>query len=132
MPVTRAPSVDDERGTTVTIAADGRDILAAVFPGHIALLQKMLLVRVEACKNSERGDFNRGRADVVDDAMGLRPFGATGGIRDVNSISRDRSDRARSEGLYGAKGNVPLYSTARRELGSSNVLQIERLDVAVE
>jgi len=41
--VTRAPSVDDERGTTVTITAQGRDILAAVFPGHIALLQKMLL-----------------------------------------------------------------------------------------
>jgi len=41
--VTRAPSVDDERGTTVTITAQGRDILAAVFPGHVALLQKMLL-----------------------------------------------------------------------------------------
>ena len=41
--VTRAPSVDDERGTTVTITVQGRDILAAVFPGHIALLQKMLL-----------------------------------------------------------------------------------------
>ena len=41
--VTRAPSLDDERGTTVTITAQGRDILAAVFPGHIALLQKMLL-----------------------------------------------------------------------------------------
>jgi len=41
--VTRAQSVDDERGTTVTITEQGRDILAAVFPGHIALLQKMLL-----------------------------------------------------------------------------------------
>ena len=41
--VNRAPSVDDERGTTVTITEQGRDILAAVFPGHIALLQKMLL-----------------------------------------------------------------------------------------
>lgn len=41
--VTRAPSVDDERGTTVAITAHGRELLAAVFPGHIGLLQKMLL-----------------------------------------------------------------------------------------
>jgi DNA-binding MarR family transcriptional regulator len=41
--VSRAPSVDDERGTTVTITAEGRDILAAVFPGHIAVLQELLL-----------------------------------------------------------------------------------------
>ena len=41
--VTRAQSVDDERGTTVTITAQGRTILAAVFPGHIDLLHKMLL-----------------------------------------------------------------------------------------
>jgi len=41
--VTRAQSIDDERGTTVAITEQGRDILAAVFPGHIALLQKMLL-----------------------------------------------------------------------------------------
>jgi DNA-binding MarR family transcriptional regulator len=41
--VTRAPSVDDERGTTVTITEKGRDVLAHVFPGHIALVNELLL-----------------------------------------------------------------------------------------
>ena len=40
--VTRAPSVDDERGTTVTITAEGRETLAKVFPGHIAVLKDLL------------------------------------------------------------------------------------------
>jgi DNA-binding MarR family transcriptional regulator len=40
--VTRAPSADDERGTTVTITEEGRDILKRVFPGHIAVLEELL------------------------------------------------------------------------------------------
>ena len=40
--VTRAQSLDDERATTVTITDQGRDILATVFPGHIALLNELL------------------------------------------------------------------------------------------
>lgn len=40
--VTRAPSVDDERGTTVTITDQGREILARVFPGHVAVLNELL------------------------------------------------------------------------------------------
>jgi len=40
--VTRAPSADDERSTTVTITSAGRDLLARVFPGHIALLNDLL------------------------------------------------------------------------------------------
>src|SRR4051794_8444757 len=40
--VTRAPSPDDERATTVTITEQGRDILARVFPGHIAVLNELL------------------------------------------------------------------------------------------
>jgi len=40
--VTRAPSLDDERGTTVTITEQGRNILAQVFPGHIAVLHELL------------------------------------------------------------------------------------------
>ena len=40
--VARAPSRDDERSTTVTITEQGRDILAQVFPGHIAVLNEML------------------------------------------------------------------------------------------
>jgi DNA-binding MarR family transcriptional regulator len=40
--VTRSQSVDDERGTTVTITEGGRDTLAKVFPGHIAVLEELL------------------------------------------------------------------------------------------
>jgi len=40
--VTRAPSRDDERSTTVTITEQGRDTLAKVFPGHILVLNEML------------------------------------------------------------------------------------------
>ncbi|MEP6478942.1 MAG: MarR family winged helix-turn-helix transcriptional regulator [Rhodoglobus sp.] len=40
--VTRAPSIDDERGTTVTITSQGRDTLTQVFPGHIAVLNELL------------------------------------------------------------------------------------------
>ncbi|QIZ97426.1 MarR family winged helix-turn-helix transcriptional regulator [Leifsonia sp. PS1209] len=40
--VTRAPSADDERSTTVTITDAGRDVLSRVFPGHIAVLDELL------------------------------------------------------------------------------------------
>src|SRR6478735_6252410 len=40
--VTRTTSPDDERGTTVTITDAGRDVLALVFPGHIAVLNELL------------------------------------------------------------------------------------------
>jgi DNA-binding MarR family transcriptional regulator len=45
--VTRAPSVDDERGTTVTITERGRGVLAQVFPGHIAVLNELLFEPLE-------------------------------------------------------------------------------------
>ena len=41
--VTRAPSLDDERSTTVTITEAGRDVLTQVFPGHIGVLHELLL-----------------------------------------------------------------------------------------
>lgn len=41
--VTRAPSPDDERGVTVTIADAGRDVLARVFPGHIGVVRQLLI-----------------------------------------------------------------------------------------
>jgi len=41
--VSRGPSTEDERSTTVTITTQGRELLTVVFPGHIALLQKLLL-----------------------------------------------------------------------------------------
>ena len=40
--VTRAPSSDDERGTTVTITDAGRARLATVFPGHIEIVRGLL------------------------------------------------------------------------------------------
>jgi DNA-binding MarR family transcriptional regulator len=40
--ITRAPSSDDERVTTVTITDAGRELLAQVFPGHIALIHEQL------------------------------------------------------------------------------------------
>lgn len=40
--VTRGPSPDDERSTVVTITRGGRDVLAAVFPGHIEALHTLL------------------------------------------------------------------------------------------
>ncbi|PSL38225.1 DNA-binding MarR family transcriptional regulator [Labedella gwakjiensis] len=46
--VTRAPSVDDERSVTLTITDAGRDVLAAVFPGHIDILRKMFLAPLGA------------------------------------------------------------------------------------
>ena len=40
--VTRAPSVDDERGVTVTITDAGRDRIAAVLPGHGEVIRQQL------------------------------------------------------------------------------------------
>jgi DNA-binding MarR family transcriptional regulator len=41
--ITRAPSPEDERSTVVTLTDAGRDLLAAVFPGHIAAVHSLLL-----------------------------------------------------------------------------------------
>ena len=41
--ISREPSVDDERSTTVTITAAGRELVARVMPGHIQLVRRMLL-----------------------------------------------------------------------------------------
>lgn len=40
--VTRGPSPDDERSVTVTITPAGRERLAAVFPGHVQVVQELL------------------------------------------------------------------------------------------
>ncbi|WP_420363498.1 MarR family transcriptional regulator [Curtobacterium aetherium] len=40
--VSRAPSPEDERRVVVSITDAGRQVLAAVFPGHIALVQELL------------------------------------------------------------------------------------------
>jgi DNA-binding MarR family transcriptional regulator len=45
--VTRAPSRDDERSTTVTITDAGRALLGTVFPGHIEVLGRLLFQPLE-------------------------------------------------------------------------------------
>ncbi len=40
--VERTPSAEDERSTVVTITQAGRDILAAVLPGHMEVVRAML------------------------------------------------------------------------------------------
>lgn len=40
--VARHPSDEDERGVTVTVTDAGHRVLAAVFPGHIAVLRDLL------------------------------------------------------------------------------------------
>ncbi|WP_065964154.1 MarR family transcriptional regulator [Curtobacterium sp. UCD-KPL2560] len=44
--VTRSPSPDDERSTVVALTSAGRDVLAAVFPGHIATVHDLLFADV--------------------------------------------------------------------------------------
>lgn len=44
--VVRSPSPDDERSIMVAITAAGRDILAAVFPGHIETVHGLLFAPV--------------------------------------------------------------------------------------
>ncbi len=41
--ITREPSVDDERSTTVAITAAGRELVARVLPGHVRLVRRMFL-----------------------------------------------------------------------------------------
>lgn len=57
--VTRAPAAEDERGVTVTLTDAGRDVLARVFPGHIAVLREMLLA-----------PLSRGDIDAMADVLG--------------------------------------------------------------
>jgi hypothetical protein len=44
--VVRSPSPDDERSTVVAITGAGRDVLAAVFPGHIETVHGLLFAPV--------------------------------------------------------------------------------------
>ncbi|MHA7207855.1 MarR family winged helix-turn-helix transcriptional regulator [Arthrobacter sp. MDT1-65] len=54
--VTRSPSPDDERSTVVAITAAGRDVLAAVFPGHIEAVRDLLF---EPLGDDDAGDLAR-------------------------------------------------------------------------
>ncbi|RTL69037.1 MAG: MarR family transcriptional regulator [Pseudonocardiaceae bacterium] len=41
--VTRTPSPDDDRGVTVSVTDAGRELLAAVLPGHVDVVRRLLL-----------------------------------------------------------------------------------------
>jgi DNA-binding MarR family transcriptional regulator len=63
--VTRAPSADDERGVTVTITDAGRARLGRVFPGHVAVLHRMLL---DPLDRGTASAARRGRPDLLSGA----------------------------------------------------------------
>jgi DNA-binding MarR family transcriptional regulator len=54
--VTRSPSPDDERSTVVAITAAGRDVLTAVFPGHIKAVRELLFAPLD---DDDAGDLAR-------------------------------------------------------------------------
>ena len=54
--VTRSPSPDDERSTVVAITAAGRDVLTAVFPGHIEAVRDLLFAPLS---DDDAGDLAR-------------------------------------------------------------------------
>jgi DNA-binding MarR family transcriptional regulator len=45
--ITRSPSPEDERSTVVAITTAGRDVLAAVFPGHIQAVRDLLFAPLD-------------------------------------------------------------------------------------
>jgi DNA-binding MarR family transcriptional regulator len=46
--LTRTPSIDDERSTTVTITTAGKAVLDRVLPGHVFLVRQLLLGPLDA------------------------------------------------------------------------------------
>ena len=51
--ITRSPSPDDERSTVAAITTAGRDVLAAVFPGHIQAVRDLLFAPLDDADVSE-------------------------------------------------------------------------------
>ncbi|THG30036.1 MarR family winged helix-turn-helix transcriptional regulator [Naasia lichenicola] len=54
--ITRTPSPNDERSTSVSITEAGRDVLTRVFPGHIAVLNELLFESLSPADVSMLGD----------------------------------------------------------------------------
>jgi len=54
--VTRSPSPDDERSTVVALTDAGREVLAAVFPGHIGTVHSLLFAPIS---DDDAGDLAR-------------------------------------------------------------------------
>lgn len=84
--VTRTQSEADERGVTVTITDAGRDVLAAVFPGHIAVLHDLLFAPLTDAEISGLDDV-LGR--VRDHLRAHPPRSASGRRRGKSGSSED-------------------------------------------
>ena len=91
--VTRSPSAADERGVTVTITDQGRQVLEAVFPGHIAVLDEVLFAPLSDAEIDRLGDV-LGR--VRDNLRAHPPRSAAGRRR-----GRPGSSPSPSSGLRG-------------------------------
>ncbi|MCM3500729.1 MarR family transcriptional regulator [Microbacterium sp. P26] len=61
--VTRAPSPDDERSVVVALTPAGRDVLAAVFPGHIDALHRLLFSSLTDADIADLGRILQRAAD---------------------------------------------------------------------
>jgi DNA-binding MarR family transcriptional regulator len=72
--ITRSPSPDDERSTVVTITGAGRDVLAAVFPGHIATVHGLLF---EPLSTSDADELARILRKVGEHLRAAPPRSAT-------------------------------------------------------
>jgi DNA-binding MarR family transcriptional regulator len=71
--VTRSPSPEDERSTVVTLTAAGRDVLAAVFPGHITALRELLFASLS---DSDVQDLARILGRAADHLRAIPPRSA--------------------------------------------------------
>ena len=72
--VSRSPSPDDERSTVVTITAAGREVLAAVFPGHIAAVHGLLFASLT---DADVADLSRVLGKVRDQLRATPPRSST-------------------------------------------------------
>ena len=75
--ITRAPSPDDDRGVTVSITDAGRALITAVLPGHVEVVDRMLLQPLT------RSDLETlsGLLDPVRDHMRAAPRRSSGARR---------------------------------------------------
>lgn len=71
--VTRGPSPEDERSTVVTLTAAGRDVLAAVFPGHIGAVHSLLLASLS---DADVDDLARILGQVAEHLRAIPPRSA--------------------------------------------------------
>jgi DNA-binding MarR family transcriptional regulator len=71
--ISRSPSPDDERSTTVTITEAGRALVARVLPGHIEVVRRMLL---EPLSRRDLDDLTRLLTPVRDHMRAIPPRSA--------------------------------------------------------